>query len=50
MVVKIQFGVDKDTKVLDRGGACNDRLTEVIIIRKNVSLPGIQHDPRFVTV
>jgi hypothetical protein len=50
MVVKIQFGVEEDAKALDRGRACNDRMTEAIILRQNVSLPGIRHDPRFITV
>jgi hypothetical protein len=48
MVVNIQFGVEEDTKALDRGGACNDRMREAIIVRQNVSLPGIRQ--RFITV
>jgi hypothetical protein len=50
MVVKIKFGVEEDTKVLDRVGACNDKMTEAIIVRRKVSLPGIRHDPHLITV
>jgi hypothetical protein len=50
MVVKIQFGVEENTKVLNRSGTCNGRATEAIIVTQYVSLHGVRHNTRFMTV
>jgi hypothetical protein len=50
MVAKIQFGFKENTKVLKRSGTCNGSMTEAIIVTQYVSLPGVRHNMRFMTV
>jgi hypothetical protein len=48
--VKVQFRVIENTKVLNRSGARNDRMTEAVSKRQYVGFFGVRHKARFIAV
>jgi hypothetical protein len=50
MIVKILFKIKEYTKILDRGGSRDNRVSKTVVIAKNISLPEVGHKALFINV